>query len=155
MAMIFSSKIGFTLVELMIVIAVMAILFTIAMPTFQNYMTQSRLRGAAREVASDLMEARMKAIKQNNNFKIFFTSNHEYIILDDTNNSGTVDSGETTQTRDIQTEFYDVTLSSNNNPIFGPNGTAANMATVTLSNSAGSRYVSVAITGRVKIDTSP
>jgi type IV fimbrial biogenesis protein FimT len=157
MVMNFPSKTGFTLIELMIVIAVMAVMITIAAPTFQTYMAQSRLKGAAREVASDLMAARMQAIKENNKFKVSFIINdHQYTILDDDNNNGTADSGETTQTKDIQTTYHDVTIENyTNNPIFLSNGTATNLTTVTLSNSTGSRDVTVAITGRVKIDDSP
>ncbi len=146
----FPSKKGFTLVELMIVITVMALLFAIGAPTFQTYRTQSRLKGATRQVASDLMAARMQAIKENNRFKVSLINNHQYTILDDNNNNGAADSGEATQTSDIQIEYYDVTMISNNSPIFLPNGTAANMATITLTNPAGSRNVTVAITGRVK-----
>jgi len=146
----FPSKKGFTLVELMIVITVMALLFAIGAPTFQTYRTQSRLKGATQQVASDLMAARMQAIKENNRFKVSLINNHQYTILDDNNNNGAADSGEATQTSDIQIEYYDVTMISNNSPIFLPNGTAANMATITLTNPAGSRNVTVAITGRVK-----
>jgi len=96
------------------------------------------------------MAARMQAIKENNRFKVSLINNHQYTILDDNNNNGAADSGEATQTSDIQIEYYDVTMISNNSPIFLPNGTAANMATITLTNPAGSRNVTVAITGRVK-----
>jgi type IV fimbrial biogenesis protein FimT len=155
MVMNFPSKTGFTMIELMIVIAVLVVLLTIAAPTFRSFMAQSRLNGAAREVASDLMAARMQAIKENNRFKVSFINDHQYTILDDDNNNGTADSGEATQTKDIQNVFQDVTMTYNNNPIFSPNGTASNLATVTLSNSRGSKYVKVAITGRIKTDDNP
>ncbi|MFH2074681.1 MAG: prepilin-type N-terminal cleavage/methylation domain-containing protein, partial [Pseudomonadota bacterium] len=37
---------GFTLIELMIVIAIMGIMATIAVPSYQTFMAQRRLNGA-------------------------------------------------------------------------------------------------------------
>ncbi|MDD5724076.1 MAG: GspH/FimT family pseudopilin [Syntrophales bacterium] len=145
---------GFTLVEIMIVIAVMAILAAIAAPNFQTYMTQRRLNGAARQVMTDMMEARMRAATQNNQFRIFFLDNHRYQVLDDDNNNNLVTVGETSVTRDIQNEYPDVSLNATADPIFYPRGTAFG-ATVTITNSGGSKDVRVASTGRVRIIDTP
>jgi type IV fimbrial biogenesis protein FimT len=135
---------GFTLIEMMIVIAIIAILTAIAAPNFSNYMIQRRLNGAARQVMSDLMWARMQAVSKNNNFKITFSGN-SYTIEN-------VATGETTPTKDIRTDYYDVSFSDiSNNPIFSPRGTASALATITLTNAGGSKSVCVAITGRVKV----
>jgi type IV fimbrial biogenesis protein FimT len=142
---------GFTLLEMMIVIAVMAILAAIAAPNFTSYMAHRRLNGAARQVMTDLMEARMKAVSQNNRFKVFFSEDgHRYTILDDSNNNNTEDSDETSTTKDIHDAYHDVTFSATADPIFYPRGTAYG-TTVTLTNSSGSKSVSVATAGRVKI----
>jgi type IV fimbrial biogenesis protein FimT len=141
---------GFTLVELIIVMVIMAIVAAIAAPNLKNFTAKRRLNGAARLVMSDLMNARMQAVSQNNKFKITVTSNHEYSILDDDDSDESSDSGEILTTRDIQTEYPDVTLSATANPVFYTRGTA-NGATITVSNSAGSKTVSLAITGRVVI----
>jgi len=142
---------GFTLVEMMIVVTVMAILAAVAAPNFTSYMTHRRLNGAARQIMTDLMEARMRAVSQNNRFKVFFLDDgHRYTILDDSNNNNTEDSGETSTTKDIRDVYRDVTFSATADPIFYPRGTAYG-TTVTISNSGGSKSVTVATAGRVKI----
>ena len=145
-----AGKRGFTLVEMMIVIAVLAIIAAIAAPHFQTYMAQRRLNGAARLVMTDLMDARMKAVSENNQFKVFFLDTHQYKVLDDENNNGTEDTGETSVTKDIQSNYPGVTLSASAHPIFYPRGTAWG-TTVTLTNTSGSKSVSVSTAGRVKI----
>lgn len=142
---------GFTLAELMVVIAIIGITTAIAIPYFVGQMPRYRLNGAARQVMGDLMWARMEAVSQNNEFKIFFLNNHEYRILDDDNNDGSVDGGEWTKTKNIQDEYHDVTISSNNDPIFLPRGTATSLPTITLTNPSGSKTITISIAGRVSI----
>jgi type II secretion system protein H len=151
-------KNGFSLLELMIVIAIMGIVSAIAAPNFLNYMAERRLSGAARMVMSDLMSARQKAVSQNHEFKIFFNGDHvTYTVLDDANNNGTADTGEATEARNIHNDYYDVTFSASANPIFSPRGTASQGATVTLTSArtGASKCVMAAFTGRVKIDNCP
>jgi len=144
---------GFTLMELILVVAVMGIMAAIAIPAFMGFLPGMRLNGAARQVMSDLMDARMEAVKNNNAFKIFFLNDHEYKILNDVNNNGADDGGaETSKTVDIQDNYEDVTLSDTGDPVFSAKGTATSLSTITVQNASGSKSVSVSIAGRVKIN---
>lgn len=144
---------GFTLMEIILVVAVMGIVAAIAIPSFMALLPAMRVNGAARQVMGDLMDARMEAVKQNHEFKVFFLNNHEYKILDDNDSDGVDDGGlETSKTIDIQDNYKDVTLSDTGDPIFSPKGTATTTSTITVQNASGSKDVSFSIAGRVKIE---
>lgn len=56
---------GFTIVELMITVAVAAVLLVIAVPSFNNIINANRLTTAANSLVNALNSARMEAIKRN------------------------------------------------------------------------------------------
>jgi len=55
---------GFTLIELVTVMAVLAVLVALSAPSFKEYFEKQRLRGAADDVISLLSTARAEAIKR-------------------------------------------------------------------------------------------
>lgn len=55
---------GFTLIELMVTLAVAAILATTALPAFSDLLDSQRLRATAQQIATDLRYARSEAIKR-------------------------------------------------------------------------------------------
>ena len=105
----------------MVIIGVLA---GTAIPVYIGMGPSIRLSGATRQIMGDLMWARMQAISQNNEYKVFFLDDHRYQILDDTDNDGNIDSDESTITKDIQEKYDGVTFTSNNSPIFHPRGNA-------------------------------
>lgn len=148
---------GFTLMEMIVVIAVLAIMTGVAIPGFMSLLPGMRLNGAARQVMGDLMAARMKAVKENNNYKVTFLDNTRYEIWDDDGSDAANHDSETSTNdiKNIQNNYPGVTLSSTGNPIFTPRGvikSPSNTATITIQNSSGGcKLVKVSITGRVKI----
>jgi len=144
---------GFTLIELIVVIALIAILTAIAVPSYQSFMVRSRLKGAARQVMSDVMNARMTAVSLNQKVKVHFEGDgHTYKIWSDANGDGDVTASEGVNlTKDVRPNYHDVTLSTGNDPIFNPRGAASAPETITVTNPAGSINITVAISGRVAI----
>ncbi|MDQ6995252.1 MAG: prepilin-type N-terminal cleavage/methylation domain-containing protein [Mariprofundaceae bacterium] len=67
-------KKGFTLIELMAVIAIAGILATIAVPAFQEWMTHSAVNNATATVVSKLKQARNIAVAENRNITLSFDS---------------------------------------------------------------------------------
>ncbi len=144
---------AFTAVELVTVLSIVGVLAAVTIPSIAGQMPRYRLNGAARQIMGDLMRARMQAVSQRNEFKVFLLNDHVYQILDDDDNDGSHDTDEWCETRDIRALYRDVTLTCTVNPTFYPRGSAS-PATITPTNASGSKDIKIHITGRVKIQNS-
>jgi prepilin-type N-terminal cleavage/methylation domain-containing protein len=86
-----TNKSGFTMTELVVVIAIIGITLAIAIPSFLTYRPTMRLKGAARDITTTLQWARMKAVSENNRMEIQFSpATKSYTIYDDDNSDGDV-----------------------------------------------------------------
>ena len=71
---------GFTLVELMVTVAVIAILMNIAVPSFNNMMKSARIRAAAEAVTNGLQKARGEAIARNKNVEFVLSADTSWTV---------------------------------------------------------------------------
>lgn len=86
---------GFTLIEMVTVLAILGIIMAMAAPNFSKWKEKHEINGQAQKVYFDLMLARTNAVKNNNLVRVDFnTTSHTYTIHDDTNENGSQDSGE-------------------------------------------------------------
>lgn len=77
-----STQTGFTLVELMITIVVVAILMAIGIPSFLQTLDKRRLVGAADNLLANLRYAQSESIKTNTQITVSFTegANWSYVV---------------------------------------------------------------------------
>ena len=64
---------GFTLIELMVTLVVAAILLTVAVPSFVDFIDKNRVRGAGDDVISLISNARAEAVKADRDVNIAMT----------------------------------------------------------------------------------
>ena len=142
---------GYTLVEVCIVLALLTIISTLAIPAWQNYSSNINLKTAAREVMSDILNARQRAIEENINiYRLTFNVDDNNYTLSNT------DTGITYWTKPLTSSGNGISIQSvnfNNGSIviFKNRGTVTR-GNVVLTNLAGSTAtITVQITARTYV----
>jgi type IV fimbrial biogenesis protein FimT len=97
---------GFTLVEMLMTMAIVAILMAIAIPSFRYITNSNRIAGEVNGLLGDMQFARAEAIKEGRNVSVCISADgascsnvttwqNGWIVFMDPTNVGTVDAGET------------------------------------------------------------
>lgn len=159
---------GFTLLELMIVIAIASILAALAVPGWLAWRANSKINGAATNLRGDLEMAKMRAIKENTRVAVLFEAADRYrIFIDDYFVSGggaewTYDAGIDPLLRNRQlvpgvTIDLGATTFPNNRTRFNSRGLAENLpgteGEVRIVDSRGyDRLIKVNMVGRIRLE---
>lgn len=143
---------GITLIELVVVMAIIAIMGVCLAPAIGEWLDNFRIRQAARDIASNLQFAKMRAISRRLEYRVHFdVANNQYRLW--VNDGGWVPDPEgvvlcTPKGVDITSAGFSGGVSRAE---FNPDGTASN-GTITIVNEQGKQYnVVVYRTGRIKI----
>ncbi len=125
---------GFSLIEIMTVIGILAILAGVATPSLISWRHNAQLRRAAQDVYSNLQKAKVEAARRNTAITITFSSN-DYVVYIDANSDWTYQNGEEIARPIAWSKYAGVSIDSSEgggdglsfaNPIngiaFSPNG---------------------------------
>jgi len=134
---------GFTLLEVMIVIMIVGVLATIAIPAFSTWRENQAVRSATQTLMAQLKQARVLALSENRSVSITFTST-SYVF--DAGSSATCDRCKN-ETVALSSFSSRLSLSPTTTRTFSSRGTA-NSGTITLTAGAASRAITINIIGR-------
>jgi Tfp pilus assembly protein FimT len=136
----FRTREGFTILRLLVTMAIVAVLVGAAFPNIASVTRAYSVRSAARQVYSEVQNARMSAVMANQSYT--FTINGGGTTYTVSPSPGTATALEATG----------ITMSAPSAITFASDGTASATATVTVTNSFGdTMQVAVGSAGRVRI----
>ena len=107
---------GFSLIELMIAVAILAILLTAVLPSFKAWIQNAKIRTATESLKNGLQLARVEAIRQNQG--VFFS-------LDGTNSSWSVATVQTAAASSVQIQTRSSAEGSSTVALVATGGTTA------------------------------
>ena len=140
---------GVTLVELIVVMVIIAIGAVLAIPNISGWLPNYRLRSAARDVASTLRFAQIKAVSSNTTYQVVFdTLNDSYIVQYLDTGGGWVTEG-ATQILPTGVKFN---TNFGNVASFSPNSTVANSGDINFNNTKGAIKRIRLQSGRIRIE---
>lgn len=123
---------GFTLVELMVTIAVMAVLLGVAAPSFNDALLGRKLSSFASSLSSSALLARSEAIKRNVAVTLCVSSNGSSCGTGDWNQGWIVMIGTEVVHREGALPPGTKVIASRNDVVFAPTGTGATSANFTI-----------------------
>lgn len=136
-----SSKAGFSLIETIVVMAILAIGLAIAVPNFMAVGRSNAIKAEARELKNILAKARMDAVRRNQSLTVTMNTG---------TNSCTISGGGT----NLTTNFKEVQLATSPDPfaiVWDTKGMTTNNGTVSLAGPDATYTVVVSNAGNIRI----
>ncbi|MEW6108538.1 MAG: GspH/FimT family protein [Nitrospirota bacterium] len=93
---------GITLIELMVVISIIAILAIALGFSFVGWQGRYKVERTTKELYTDLMDARARAVTRNRAYFADFLSGITYRIIEDTNDNGAIDGGDAATPKSVE-----------------------------------------------------
>jgi len=134
---------GLTLIENLVTVAVLGFLLILAIPFQARVRSRYNLEMAVWQIHSEMNHLKYRAMKDSvpYRFRIFPRG----YFIDKYNDSSS-------EWKEVDQKLLSgIWLEANNSPVFYPEGTVSNLASIILANSAGKYRLTVAISGRIKI----
>jgi prepilin-type N-terminal cleavage/methylation domain-containing protein len=113
---------GFTLIEALIVIFLMAFISALAVPNLMNWLNKAKLNGAVNNLKGSLELAKFKAIQENGPVAVNFTANSYAIFRDTGATPGVHDAGEELFRKRLLAKGVRIDLSATTFPHTGDGG---------------------------------
>lgn len=133
---------GFTLIEAVLAIALLAAMTYLASFSLMGLTDKYELEKAVWEVRAALSTARVKSVLDSLDHRVRFRPDHVFLERFDE---------ETEQWLGLSSSRIEgAVIEANNSPIFTPEGTVTNLATIKVTNGWGGYQLTLAITGRIK-----
>lgn len=146
-----SDQRGFSLPELMMVIAVLGIITVLGTPLLLSYLEASQTRGAAQELMTLLNQARQLAITSNTSYRVEFdVAGNRLRFVRTSDDTPWVGPGTDGQGYLRLVNNARITAASAN-PVFASLGSVTPGATITVQNSQGTSSLSVVVSGAGRI----
>lgn len=164
---------GFTILELMITLTVASVIMALAVPSFRDFIKNSRMSGASNDLLTSLQLARTEAIKRRHSVALCASANPNaavpgctgsfngagWVVWDDADNDSNIDGGETVLARHITLDPALTVSESANVVAYQPSGFLGvnqtnyillcdDRANAQLGNSYFKRAISISKTGR-------
>ena len=146
---------GFSLVELLMVICVLALISAIATPSLLKWRSNAKLRGATSNLKGDMELARLKAIQVNDTVFVHFTENGYKVFKDDGLTPGEYDAGDDLYGNRTLPAGVKIDLAKTNfvdeSARFKGRGTALAGSAVLVNNRGTEKKVTISSLGRITI----